>query len=146
MREITRDQVECKIVLKPETAERLKRDAAIKAMVYCTAEPISPFTKADIAFPHQVEIKVNGNEPKANLRGLKNKPGSTRPADITHLLHRRPPYESTLTITYALTQRVRSLSGNSGFKFQRFSALGRHNQQVGAYKNLANLCHRNFSS
>ena len=129
--------MECKIILKAETAERIKKDSAIRAMVYCTAEPISPFTKADITFPHQVEIKVNGNEPKANLRGLKNKPGSTRPADITHLLHRRHPYESTLTITYALTQRVRSLSGDSGLKYQRSSVLDRWDRQLGTYKNFA---------
>lgn len=76
-------------------------------MVYCAVEgALASFTKADIAFPHQVELKVNNDEVKANLRGLKNKPGSTRPADITDLVHRKPKYENTVTLTYALTQKV----------------------------------------
>ena len=74
-------------------------------MIYCASDPLSPFSRADIAFPYQVEIKVNMDEIKANLRGLKNKPGSTRPADITDLLRKRAGYENTMTVTYALTQK-----------------------------------------
>lgn len=77
-------------------------------MVYCAADPITPYTLADIAFPYQVEIKVNEDEVKANLRGLKNKPGSTRPADITKLLRIRADYSNMMRITYALTQKVSS--------------------------------------
>lgn len=83
-------------------------ESNLKVMVYCAADPISPFTKVDIAFPYQVEIRVNGDEVKSNLRGLKNKPGSTRPADITSLVRKRAAYENMLTCTYALTQKVRN--------------------------------------
>ena len=63
----------------------------------------------DIAFPHQCEIKVNSDEVKANLRGLKNKPGSTRPVDITDYLRLKPTsYNNTLDFTYALTTKVGS--------------------------------------
>lgn len=76
-------------------------------MIYCTAESMSsPVAKAEIAFPYQVEIRVNQDEVKSNLRGLKNKPGSTRPADITNLLRKRAGYENHLVVTYALTQKV----------------------------------------
>ena len=78
----------------------------LKIMVYCAADPISPFTRVDIAFPYQVEVRVNGDEVKANLRGLKNKPGSTRPADITNLVRKRAGYENMMIVTYALTQKV----------------------------------------
>jgi E3 SUMO-protein ligase PIAS1 len=77
-------------------------------MIYCAAEPVSSFLALDIAFPQSIEIKLNGNEVKANLRGLKNKPGSTRPADITDLVHKRPNYNNILTVTYALTTKVGS--------------------------------------
>ncbi|KAL9108933.1 MAG: hypothetical protein Q9227_006329 [Pyrenula ochraceoflavens] len=60
---------------------------------------------SDIQFPHQVELKVNLDDVKANLRGLKNKPGSTRPADITDQLRKKPGYVNTVTMTYALTQK-----------------------------------------
>ena len=75
-------------------------------MIYCASDPLSPFSFADIAFPYQVEIKVNEDEVKANLRGLKNKPGSTRPADITKLLRIRAEYSNVMKVTYALTNKV----------------------------------------
>ena len=84
----------------------LSNDSTVRVLIYCASDPVSPFSKAEIAFPHQVEIKVNKDEVKANLRGLKNKPGSTRPADITHLLHKRAGYENSLIVTYALTVKV----------------------------------------
>ena len=114
VREQTRDTVECKIALNTFVADRLHNrsknnanyDSSLKVMVYCASEPVSPFSKVDICFPHQVEIKVNGGEVKANLRGLKNKPGSTRPADITDMIRPKAGYENTLSVTYALTNKV----------------------------------------
>jgi hypothetical protein len=62
----------------------------------------------EIAFPYQCELKVNGGEIKANLRGLKNRPGSTRPVDITTSLRlKQSGYTNNVELTYALTQRVR---------------------------------------
>ncbi|KAI4178540.1 MAG: hypothetical protein L6R41_008345 [Letrouitia leprolyta] len=105
VREATRDQVECKITLRSHVTDRLNNDPNARVMVFCASEPISHFSKVDIAFPHQVEIKVNMDEVKANLRGLKNRPGSTRPADITTLLRKRANYENSLSMTYALTHK-----------------------------------------
>ncbi|KAI4117818.1 MAG: hypothetical protein LQ345_002022 [Seirophora villosa] len=109
VREGTRDQVDCKITLRPDVADKITTDSSIRTMIFCASEPISHFAKVDIAFPHQVEIKVNMDEVKANLRGLKNKSGSTRPPDITALLRKRANYENLLSLTYALTHKVRSL-------------------------------------
>ena len=106
VREATRDHVETKIIFRQDVADRLVSEPNLRVMVYCAADPISPFTKVDIAFPYQVEIRVNGDEVKANLRGLKNKPGSTRPADISNLVRKRAGYENPMTVTYALTQKV----------------------------------------
>ena len=75
-------------------------------MVYCAADAMSPFTLVDIEFPYQFEIKVNQDEVKANLRGLKNKPGTTKPADITSLLRHKAGYRNEMIVTYALTKRV----------------------------------------
>jgi hypothetical protein len=77
-------------------------------MVFCAADTgLNQFTKSDIAFPHQVELKANLDEVKANLRGLKNKPGTTRPADITNFIRKRAGYTNHVVMTYALTQKVR---------------------------------------
>jgi PINIT domain len=83
---------------------RVQTDPNLKVMVFCAAEGGG---RQDIAFPHQSEIKVNGGEVKANLRGLKNKPGSTRPVDITKELRLNiPAYSNNVEMTYALTSKV----------------------------------------
>ncbi|CAL8583086.1 E3 SUMO-protein ligase pli1 [Xanthoria parietina] len=105
VREATRDTIECKIILKPDVADKLVSEPDLRVMIFCASEPISHFSKVDVAFPHQVEIKVNLDEVKANLRGLKNRAGSTRPADITNLLRKRAYYENSMTLTYALTHK-----------------------------------------
>jgi hypothetical protein len=70
-------------------------------------QQLAPYTRTDIAFPSQIEVRVNGDEVKANFKGLKNKPGSTRPVDITNLLRITPAnYRNNLLITYALTQKA----------------------------------------
>lgn len=82
---------------------RLNLDPTLRVMVFCSMEGSG---KQDIAFPHQSEIKVNTGEVKANLRGLKNKPGSTRPVDITKELRLNPShYGNTVEMTYALTSK-----------------------------------------
>lgn len=83
----------------------LAHDPSLRIMAFCAAEPAHGIT--DIAFPHQSEVKVNGMEVKANLRGLKNKPGSTRPVDITSALRTRPPhFDNQVEMTYALTSKA----------------------------------------
>ncbi|KAL1963197.1 hypothetical protein VTN77DRAFT_8630 [Rasamsonia byssochlamydoides] len=106
VREHTRDTVELKVVLNANVAARLQSDPNLRVMVYCAADNgLNQFTKSDIAFPHQVELKANLDEVKANLRGLKNKPGSTRPADITNYIRKKPGYPNHVVMTYALTQK-----------------------------------------
>jgi E3 SUMO-protein ligase PIAS1 len=95
-------------------------------MVFCAADGHG---LQDVAFPHQSEIKVNGGEIKANLRGLKNKPGSTRPVDITQELRLNGPaaYQNSVEMTYALTSKASSnvpkVRHHTTFPFARFSPL-----------------------
>ena len=82
-------------------------------MVYCAADNgLNQFTKSDVAFPHQVELKANLDEVKANLRGLKNKPGTTRPADVTNYIRKKPGYPNNIVMTYALTQKASTESSS----------------------------------
>jgi E3 SUMO-protein ligase PIAS1 len=77
----------------------------MRIMVFCAGDNVGV---QDIAFPHQSEIKVNGGEIKANLRGLKGKPGSTRPVDITDSLRlKQHNYVNNIEFTYALTNKVK---------------------------------------
>ena len=77
-------------------------------MLFSTTEqPLAPYTRLDVAFPQQIEVRINNDEVKANYKGLKNKPGSTRPADITKFVRLTPAnYPNKLVITYALTQKA----------------------------------------
>ncbi|KAI0013693.1 PINIT domain-containing protein [Xylariaceae sp. FL0662B] len=78
-------------------------DPSMRIMMFCAADNQGP---QDISFPHQSEIKVNGGEVRANLRGLKGKPGTTRPVDITTLLrHKQFNYVNNVEFTYALTNK-----------------------------------------
>ena len=93
---------------------RVLNETLLRVMVFCAAEGHG---RQDVAFPHQSEIKVNGGEVKVNLRGLKNKPGSTRPVDITKELRLKSSnqhYQNTVELTYALTNKV----GESQVSFQ----------------------------
>lgn len=86
---------------------RVTHDPSLKVMVFCAEEGPSP---QNITFPHQSEVKVNTGEVKANLRGLKNKPGSTRPVDITKDLRLNlSTYKNIVELTYALTTKVHDL-------------------------------------
>ncbi|ODH13656.1 hypothetical protein ACO22_07046 [Paracoccidioides brasiliensis] len=106
IRQDTRDSVNLKVVLSPPIVARLQNDPSLRIMVYCAVDSgLTQYTKCDIAFPHQVELKANLDDVKANLRGLKNKPGSTRPADITNFIRKKPGYINHVVMTYALTQK-----------------------------------------
>lgn len=89
----------------PELAKCIG-NKSYRVMIFCASDASE---SQHVTFPHQSELKVNSDEVKANLRGLKNKPGSTRPVDITHLLRLRPLYVNTIEFTYALTYKVRPL-------------------------------------
>ncbi|KAJ8124898.1 hypothetical protein O1611_g8742 [Lasiodiplodia mahajangana] len=83
----------------------LINDKTYRVMLFCAGDNT---TVQDIAFPHQSEFKVNEGEVKANLRGLKGKPGTTRPVDITDSLRLKPAnYENKVEFTYALTNKVK---------------------------------------
>jgi E3 SUMO-protein ligase PIAS1 len=82
-------------------------DDTLRLLLFSAQEqPLAPYTRLDVAFPAQIEVRVNHKEVKANYKGLKNKPGSTRPADITDLVKKRPGDRNQFEITYALTQKA----------------------------------------
>lgn len=83
--------------------QRCLSDKSYRVMVFCADDSAGI---QDVLFPHQSELKVNCGEIKANLRGLKNKPGSTRPVDITQTLRLKPNYTNNIEFTYALTNKV----------------------------------------
>jgi E3 SUMO-protein ligase PIAS1 len=101
-----RQSREAEIVLSNPHITNLKADSSFRVLLFASVEqPLSLYQKADISFPSQIEVRVNQEEVKSNYKGLKNKPGSTRPADITPFVRKYPDFRNKLTITYALTQK-----------------------------------------
>ncbi|KAF2404207.1 hypothetical protein EJ06DRAFT_526299 [Trichodelitschia bisporula] len=92
--------------LTPEHAQQLRSNSNMRIMLYCTADSHHQFAMSDVAFPAQLEVKVNGEEVRSNFKGIKNKPGSTRPADITAFVKQKQlNYKNSITVTYALTNK-----------------------------------------
>jgi E3 SUMO-protein ligase PIAS1 len=89
-------------------------DKTYRVMVFCAGDCVGT---QEITFPHQSELKVNGGDMKANLRGLKGKPGSTRPVDITNALRLKSSYSNSIEFTYALTTKA-------SFLFSFFAHIG----------------------
>ncbi|KAF2463751.1 uncharacterized protein BDR25DRAFT_244893 [Lindgomyces ingoldianus] len=95
------------LILSTEQCNRLKSDPTLRVLLFAAVDqPLGPYQRVDVAFPSQVEVKINGDEIKANYKGLKGKPGSTRPADITDYVRKVAHYRNSLLVTYALTQKV----------------------------------------
>ncbi|KAF9211724.1 SUMO ligase siz1 [Podila verticillata] len=71
--------------MQPMVATQMKRDPDFQLMVFCGWADSSPQHPVLMEFPSVCEIKVNGRVLEANLRGMKNKPGTVSPANITRL-------------------------------------------------------------
>ncbi|KAF8457149.1 PINIT domain-containing protein [Terfezia claveryi] len=103
-----RNTVKTRITLNEQQLNAIITKGA-KVMLYCgqiEAPTLVGVTKLDIGFPQQVEVKVNEQiVPASQLKGLKNKPGSTRPPDITQMLHKSLTHINDIAITYALTTK-----------------------------------------
>jgi E3 SUMO-protein ligase PIAS1 len=103
-----RHTVNVLIDLNHTHVERLRADSTMRVFLYCSNDDMSQLqaSRAHVAFPQQIDVKVNGTVLTANFKGLKNKPGSTKPSDITPYLKRNQPHQSnTVAITYAMTTR-----------------------------------------
>ena len=107
-REQTRDTARLTINLDDALATRFHSDSSCRAMVFCAADSFdSAWKPVDIAFPHHAELRCNQDEVKVNLKGLKNKPGSTRPVDVTPFLRKKAGFPNNIELVYALTNKVR---------------------------------------
>lgn len=105
-RETTRDTARLTINLDHVVAQEFQSNSSCRAMVFCAMESFdNQWKPAEIAFPHHAELRCNQDDVKVNLKGLKNKPGSTRPVDITPFLRKKAGFPNTVELVYALTNK-----------------------------------------
>ncbi|KAK9250300.1 PINIT domain-containing protein [Lipomyces tetrasporus] len=63
------------------------------------------YRQATIQFPQSMEIRVNGKVVQVNLRGLKNKPGTAKPADLTDYMAKDTMTRNVVEVVYAYTRQ-----------------------------------------
>ncbi|KAK6541663.1 SUMO ligase siz1 [Orbilia ellipsospora] len=91
------------LALTPQTVDDIR--SGFRTMLYSAGIEGNTVGPHHVAFPAQIEIRVNGKAVSANLRGLKNKPGTTKPLDLTDLLDKTPGFKNNIMITYALSSK-----------------------------------------
>lgn len=101
-----RHQISYPIVLSENVIQRVRENPSLKIMLYCTATTLlSQYDASDVSFPSQIDLRVNSDEVRHNFKGLKNKPGTTKPVDLTQFLRKTARYQNIMTINYALTSK-----------------------------------------
>lgn len=99
-----RATVHANVSLAAHQVERLRDSGrSWKVMAYCCYEQ-DPSPK-DIAFPAQVELRCNTHNYSGNLRGIKKKAGTTKPADLTPFCTKSIGYNNQVSISYAGTDK-----------------------------------------
>ncbi|KAI9891323.1 MAG: SUMO ligase siz1 [Vezdaea aestivalis] len=108
---MSKHTVATSLKLEQSVLDRLSSNGNYRIMIFgAVSDPA--LTTYDVVFPHQIELRVNEEEVKSNLRGLKNKPGSTRPADITHWLRRDLSFDNQIKVIYAVTTKPFKITVN----------------------------------
>ncbi|KAF9576621.1 SUMO ligase siz1 [Mortierella alpina] len=79
----------------------MSKDPEFQVMVFCGWADGPSSSQTLMEFPHVCEIKVNGKVLEANLRGMKNKPGTVSPANITKLCKLEPADYNKVEFIYA---------------------------------------------
>lgn len=101
-----RNTVNTTVNLSYAVVEQLKSSSTFRILVYCSGDSDRFSRRVNISFPAQMEIRVNNEVFTGNTRGIKKKPGTTRPADITSFIKKGVNYPNSFAVTYAATDKV----------------------------------------
>jgi E3 SUMO-protein ligase PIAS1 len=81
-----------------------------RIVLYCTQTDRVHFGNCVIEFPAHAEIRCNGSVVNANLRGIKNKPGTINPPDITSQSILMQGVTNKIDVTFAETRSAYTLT------------------------------------
>lgn len=99
-----------KFTIEPEDYTKIKEGSLnILLLAGSVAEAQKNSNSASISFPPQTIIRVNQLQVQENLRGVKNKPGTTRPADLSRYLAKSALNVVDISISEAQDQFLFSL-------------------------------------
>ncbi|ONH65324.1 E3 SUMO-protein ligase SIZ1 [Cyberlindnera fabianii] len=87
--------------LSDNDLHNLKNNRLSKLLLLCGAyDSYKPTTDVNIEFPSPIEIHFNGTHVKDNVKGIKGKPGTTKPANLTPYVRQK----NDLNIIYAFSK------------------------------------------
>lgn len=89
-------------VLNEAQVSRLTSDSTYRVFLL-SAQSDDIYRQATIQFPQSIEIRVNSKVVPVNVRGLKNKPGTAKPADLTDHI-RKDMSTNVVEVVYAFTR------------------------------------------
>ncbi|KAF9973747.1 SUMO ligase siz1 [Actinomortierella ambigua] len=94
----------------PTLAAKLKADPDLQIMIFCGWADTPPGQQLLMEFPSVCEVKVNQRNLEANLRGMKNKPGTVAPGNITRLCRLEPTGFNRIDFVYVNTTKKYNVS------------------------------------
>lgn len=100
-----RNIITASVKLSSKAVEKLTSNESYRVYLFCTATDSAAFGLALIEFPVHIDLKVNGQHLNANTRGLKKKPGTAPPVDITSLLFMDSRLINKIEMIYANTEK-----------------------------------------
>lgn len=98
-----RGTVQAKFFLSQEEVSLLIQSEKFQLFMYSAENSNTNKSDADIKFPHPLEIKMNNNVVKDNIRGFKSKPGTAKPANVTPFTFISTARQNVLSVIYACT-------------------------------------------
>ncbi|KTW26091.1 hypothetical protein T552_02986 [Pneumocystis carinii B80] len=100
-----RNIITASVRLSLKAVEKLASNESYRVYLFCTATDSAAFGFALIEFPVHIDLKVNGKHLNANTRGLKKKPGTAPPVDVTSLLFLDSKLVNKIEMIYANTEK-----------------------------------------
>ncbi|QSL67102.1 hypothetical protein MERGE_001491 [Pneumocystis wakefieldiae] len=100
-----RNIITASVRLSLKAVEKLASNESYRVYLFCTATDSAAFGFALIEFPVHIDLKVNGKHLSANTRGLKKKPGTAPPVDVTSLLFLDSKLVNKIEMIYANTEK-----------------------------------------
>lgn len=101
-----RGKQQLRFLIDDDGFQLLKDDETCRVFLFCyEVKYAQDYAIRPIEFPFLNEIMINGHKVTDNVRGIKNKPGTAKPADLTKFLKKSPSVLNVLDIIYAQTTK-----------------------------------------
>ncbi|ODQ81827.1 hypothetical protein BABINDRAFT_11908 [Babjeviella inositovora NRRL Y-12698] len=98
----TRGTAKLDFVISTQEQELLAAGPHVQLLAFCAAR-VAGAPHALLQFPHPLELHLNGELIKDNVKGIKNRPGTSRPANLTPY-YRAAPFTNVFEMVYAFTK------------------------------------------